>query len=91
MRLSLLFHANDCCWTDCLVRYCTCEVKPVVVEVDGGVAGAMAHAASLEGDTLPDGATVDALVDCEETEQGDCVIAQFMTSSGSDEDENDTP
>ncbi len=90
MRLSLLFHANDCCWTDCLVRYCTCDVKPIVVEVEGVLEDAVAHAASLEGSTLPDGATVDALIHCEETEQGDGVIAQFMTSSGSDEDESDS-
>jgi hypothetical protein len=85
-----VFHANDCCWTDCLVRYCTCDVKPVVVEVDGDVEDAVAQAESLEGSTLPDGATVDALIHCDESEHDDGVIAQFMTSSGGGEDESDT-
>jgi hypothetical protein len=78
-----MFHDITCCITDCLVRYCTRDVQPVIEEVDGGPEAALEEAAETEGTFLPDGRFVQLFLGIDEAENG--YVAQFMTDGECDD------
>lgn len=88
MKVHLVFHDPTCCFTDCLVRYCTCEAVPDVVEIDGPAEAALAHAYGFEFTELADGREVEALIRAEEDDEGR-LVAEFMTSDRGDDEEED--
>lgn len=78
MKASLVYHSDTCCRFDCLVRHCTCQVEPVVVEVATDFADTVRQAAGFVGDVVGGDLVVEDLRYWEQTENG--ALLEFVTT-----------
>ena len=87
MKTAYLFHSNRCCITDCLVRSCTCGVKPVAGQDATNASAALDFASECVGGELDGGIWVDRL--SETVDEKDGVLTLHFITSPVDEAEDD--